>query len=191
MRDAARGQVWLIAFAALASACGRHGSSTPPSLDGGLAAVVTPLPTCSDLPKCEEACRQGVAHECLTAGGSYDSGRGASQDQRRATELFERACALGSGPGCNQAGRMYEFGHGVAQDLTKAFTLDEAGCRLNDLGSCYNEAVLIERGRGTAPDQRQAAVLYQRVCAAGSSIACAAAARLSDGASPPDGGAGH
>ena len=165
-------------------ACGRRlwqaGAGLNLPGDGGVTAAPITLPTCADLPKCEAACRQGDARDCLLAAGSYGSGNGAPPDERRATELYERACSLGNGAGCNQAGRMYEFAHGVPQDFARAFSLYEESCRLGEMGGCYNVAVLLEKGQRARDRQgrRRAEALYQKVCEAGSSIACEAAARL-------------
>ena len=49
------------------------------------------------------------------------------------------------------------------------------------MGGCYNVAVILENGRGAARDAARAVSLYGKVCAAGSQVACAAAARLEPG----------
>jgi TPR repeat protein len=169
------------------AACGRRhapqGEGSAPS-----ASVVTigvALGACDDVDVCEKECAAGSADRCRRLAVTYALGRGAEQDEARATALYGRACDMNDAPACVFAGQMQEYARGVPKDDAKAAALYGRACDLGWPPGCYNLAIMVERGRGVPQDRVKSADLYQMACTAGAKQACDKARQLHESPAAP------
>jgi uncharacterized protein len=159
--------------AALLVGCHRNTSSQEhPAPSASVITLGLAIGTCDNVEVCERECDAGSADRCRRLGATYALGRGASQDETRATALYEQACNMNDPSACLFAGQMNEFARGVAKDDVKAARFYERSCDLQWAAGCYNLAIVFERGTGVRQDRARAGELYQKACTAGAKSSC-------------------
>jgi len=174
--------VLVVAGASGAVGCKGGGASSgeqqAPQPSASVVTIGNTIGTCEDVEACARECDGGSADRCRRLAATYAFGQGVSQDEARATALYEHACDMKDAPACMFAGQMHEFAHGVPKDHAAAAKLYERACDLGYAAGCYNLAILVERGNGVAKDRARAAELYQTACTAGAKQACTKAEEL-------------
>lgn len=127
----------------------------------------------------QRACDQGAGIGCFNIGVMYEGGVGVPRDEAKARELFAKAMELYQGeckadPGwCSNIGYLYEHPLGGNADYARAAPVYADGCKRGDLDSCVSYANLQAEGVGGIPKDHDAAVAtYDKMCTAGSGIAC-------------------
>jgi len=166
--------------AAILAGCHRGPSSDgQPAPSASVITLGLSIGACDDdVQACESECDAGSADRCRRLAATYALGRGATQDETRATALYERACAMRDPSACVFAGQMHEYARGVPKDDARAASLYERACDLQWPGGCYNLAIMVERGRGVPQDRKRAGDLYQIACTAGEKASCEKAAEM-------------
>lgn len=141
----------------------------------------------------QRACDQGAGIGCFNIGVMYAGGVGVPHDEAKARELFDKAMGLYQGEckadpsWCSNIGYLYEHPLGRTPAPERAAPVYQDGCARGDLDSCVSYANLQLGGEGGVPADRDAALAtYDKMCTAGSAIACAnlAADRDPDGENP-------
>ncbi len=125
-----------------------------------------------DTASLDEACESGDPESCYLLASAHRAGRGVTQDETLARELFTRSCDLGWAAGCSSLAEIYLRGDGVAVDSERAAEGFSRACGAGEAMSCLRLGLMYRLGQGLAPDLRRAAELMEQACAMGLPEAC-------------------
>lgn len=109
------------------------------------AQVLTPGPlvvSCTDIPSCNLACREGRAETCATLAHYYETGQGVAPNMTKAVELYAQSCRGYYVDACSHLAMLYDIGMGVPRDFGQAAHLYEQACALGDAWACDRKARL-------------------------------------------------
>ena len=119
-----------------------------------------------------EACESGDPESCYLLASAHRAGRGVTEDDTLARELFTRSCDLGWAAGCSSLAEIYLRGDGVAVDSMRAAEGFSRACGAGEAMSCLRLGLMYRLGQGFAPDLSRAAELMEQACAMGLPDAC-------------------
>jgi TPR repeat protein len=121
----------------MAASCGA------PTIDPARVASPTALVvSCTDVPSCGLACREGRAETCATLAHFYETGQGVATNLTKAVELYAQGCRGYYVHACSHLAMLYDIGMGVPQDVGQAALLYEQACALGDAWACDRKASL-------------------------------------------------
>lgn len=127
---------------------------------------------------------------CFSLARFFMTGKGVSQDDGRAFQLFEEACSRGNAPGCYHAGLLGRGGLGTKRDPVTAMDRFDRACQEpgNIPEACYEMATLLlkatgaggsgrgwlgfGRKKGIERDPVRAEALLERACTRGHGPSC-------------------
>jgi len=123
-----------------------------------------------------QRCDSGDGGGCYALGLLYSQGRGVTENDAEAANLFRRACDARNTVGCKALADAYRNGEGVGRDLTQAEAFYTKGCK----GALVHECAqifdslgdLFYFGNGVTRNYDRAGQLYQKSCVAGYSTGC-------------------
>ena len=119
------------------------------------------------------ACDAGDGEACYLLASAYRAGRGVTQDEATARELFSRSCDQGWPAGCSSLAEIYLRGEGVAVDFGRAVEGFGQACRAGEAMSCLRLGLMYRRGEGgVVPDQPRSRALIEQACTMGLPTAC-------------------
>lgn len=154
-----------------------------PGIVVGLALLCAPPCGAADLKRAEEAYRRGDHAEVVRLltplaeaghleaqyrlGLMYGNGHGVAQDQRTASEWFDKAtAALDEGAQFN-LGVMYYQGQGLPRDPLEAARWFRKAAERGDLQAQFNLALMYQNGEGVGRDPAEATRWYEQAATQG------------------------
>ena len=91
-------------------ACQNHDASPDANSAATPLNVASIVAGCQDLADCNRKCTEQNPNACVSAGHSYEFGRGVAVDSPRAFQLYEQACDWKFATGCYNAAVLLESG---------------------------------------------------------------------------------
>ena len=120
----------------------------------------------------DEACDAGDGEACYLRGAAHRLGRGVSQDEARARELFMRSCDLGWAAGCSSLAELFLLGQGVSVSYQRAADGFGRACDAGEAMSCLRLGLMYRLGQGITPDEIRSSALIEQACGMGLATAC-------------------
>jgi hypothetical protein len=102
----------------------------------------------------------------------HSEGRGVTQDDRRAADLYRKACEGGDPTSCKLLGSAYALGKGVSQDFNQAVPFFRKACDGGNAAGCGNLGSAYAKGRGVRADPAYAFALYRKGCEGEDASSC-------------------
>ncbi len=129
----------------------------------------------------ESKCAKNIGESCSRMAFFYTHGlQGASKNQAKAIEYYEKGCKLDNADSCYQLALLFMVGQGVAKDFSKALEYALKSCDLGQYHSrfaCLSVGNIYEMGSvlGAKPvkiDARKALLYYKKSCDMGAEQGC-------------------
>ncbi len=143
-------------------------------------ATVTRPPACTSFTACIASCEAGAAMSCAASGDMALGGTdGATKDEARAYELFDRACKADDPNGCTSRGWLELNGKGTTKNPQAALASFSRACEGSTATvGCFGMGVILRGGHGITSDEDRAATFFKRGCDGGNRAACKALDQL-------------
>lgn len=119
----------------------------------------------------KRACARKNMEGCFELGRSYSQGRGVSQDEARAKELWSLACEGELAHACNDVGTLKLNSPDLNQRLEAKAHFRDA-CKGGVLLGCHNLAVLYDQGLAGQPNTAMANKIFKIACERGMAQSC-------------------